>query len=256
MLSLHFDGCAGTARARRDRLVPARHVRRAASADAPRRAAPLVLLPWRDVALRHAVREPRARRGACCRRSSCAGWGRRACASGSPLPLLGVNAPGLLLECAHAHRRPPTARALDDAATGCASWPRAIAEGVAALRGGTSEPRAPRWCFGLVLIVAVAGGARAGSRGARRRGAARRRARRRPPTRAGTGFRSARLYFAARDGDSLVSEPRELLEQPRAARARRRAGGRAGPRPARRGRGGAAGRDLACCTSTSTTAGC
>ena len=30
---------------------------------------------------------------------------------------------------------------------------------------------------------------------------------------AGTGFRSARLWFVARSGDSLVSEPREVIEQ-------------------------------------------
>jgi spore germination protein GerM len=30
---------------------------------------------------------------------------------------------------------------------------------------------------------------------------------------AGTGFRSARLWFVARSGDSLVSEPREIIEQ-------------------------------------------
>jgi spore germination protein GerM len=30
---------------------------------------------------------------------------------------------------------------------------------------------------------------------------------------AGTGFRSARLWFVARSGDSLVSEPREMIEQ-------------------------------------------
>ena len=30
---------------------------------------------------------------------------------------------------------------------------------------------------------------------------------------AGTGFRSARLWFVARSGDALVSEPRELIEQ-------------------------------------------
>ena len=29
----------------------------------------------------------------------------------------------------------------------------------------------------------------------------------------GTGFRSARLWFVARSGDSLVSEPREVIEQ-------------------------------------------
>ena len=30
---------------------------------------------------------------------------------------------------------------------------------------------------------------------------------------AGTGFRSARLWFVARSGDALVSEPREIIEQ-------------------------------------------
>ena len=98
VISLHFDGVsAPAARGATAYFAPATF----AGADEPasQGGSAIVVLPWRDVATRHAVR---SRELAEAVRSALElrGLGPARLREVLPMPLLGVNAPGLLLECA------------------------------------------------------------------------------------------------------------------------------------------------------------
>ena len=101
VLSLHFDGYPGTrARGATAYCPPATFAApEPASAAAAARSQPVVLLPWRDVALRHAV-ESRQLAEAILSGLELRGQGPTRLRERLATPLLGVNAPGLVLECA------------------------------------------------------------------------------------------------------------------------------------------------------------
>ncbi len=99
VLSLHFDGFAGsTASGATAWCPPASFAEPAADARAAA-LAPVTLTPWRDVALRHAV-ESRALGEAVTAALEQNGLGPARVRERLTRPLLGVNAPALLLECA------------------------------------------------------------------------------------------------------------------------------------------------------------
>ncbi len=89
----------------------------------------LEVVPWRDVALRHAV-DSRALADAVLESLAGRGWGPVRLREILPLHLLGVNAPGIALECATLTSEADRARLA--APAGIASLATAIAEGVAA----------------------------------------------------------------------------------------------------------------------------
>ncbi len=101
VLSLHFDGLPG-ARARGVTAYspPATFAApEAAAGEAGARLAPVVMLPWRDVALRHAV-PSRSLAEALLSSLELRGMGPTRLRERLAVPLLGVNAPCLVLECA------------------------------------------------------------------------------------------------------------------------------------------------------------
>jgi N-acetylmuramoyl-L-alanine amidase len=99
VVSLHLDGFgAGRARGATAYCPPATFAQHAGGADGTTAQA-LVLLPWRDVASRHAV-ESRALAEAVLSALELRGQGPTRLRERLPFNLLGVNAPGLLLECA------------------------------------------------------------------------------------------------------------------------------------------------------------
>jgi len=107
VLALHFDGFEhAAARGATGYCAPATYAApggRFLSGDAeagdPPGPAPVVLLPWRDVGSRHAV-ESRALTEAVLSALELRGLGPTRLRERLPVDLLGVNAPGLLLECA------------------------------------------------------------------------------------------------------------------------------------------------------------
>jgi N-acetylmuramoyl-L-alanine amidase len=102
VLSLHFDGFPGPrARGATAYCPPATFAgpEPGRAADGAARSQPVVLLPWRDVALRHAV-ESRALAEAILSGLELRGQGPTRLRERLATPLLGVNAPGLVLECA------------------------------------------------------------------------------------------------------------------------------------------------------------
>ncbi len=107
---------------------------RAGSVEAAARAAGLVnLTPWRDVAFDRAV-ESRGLAEAVTTSLERAGFGPGAVRERLPLPLLGVTAPGVLLECGSLGNPEERARLLT--ATGIRDLARAIADGVFAWQRG------------------------------------------------------------------------------------------------------------------------
>ena len=101
VISLHFDGFPGPrARGATAYCPPATFAAPAdaAGSGAPR-SQPVSLLPWRDVALRHAV-ESRSLAETILSALELRGQGPTRLRERLTTPLLGVNAPGLMLECA------------------------------------------------------------------------------------------------------------------------------------------------------------
>ncbi|HYM81687.1 MAG TPA: N-acetylmuramoyl-L-alanine amidase, partial [Candidatus Limnocylindria bacterium] len=100
VLSLHLDGFAD-ARARGATCYspPATFAGQGEGVAGARAPAPVVLLPWREVATRHAV-QSRALAEAVLSALELRGQGPTRLRERLPYNLLGVNAPGLLLECA------------------------------------------------------------------------------------------------------------------------------------------------------------
>lgn len=97
-LSLHFDGFP-SADARGATAIVAPAIVGGVEAASGRWSLPVEVLPWRDVALRHAV-PSRALAEALRARLELAGQGPVRIRERLPLPLLGVNAPGVVLELA------------------------------------------------------------------------------------------------------------------------------------------------------------
>lgn len=129
VLSLHFDGFAsGRARGATAYCVPATYAA-GSEDDADRTRGGIALMPWRDVGVRYAV-QGRALAEAVLSSLDLAGQGPTRLRERMPTALLGVNAPGILLECA-------TLTAPDDRervtqAEGLRQLAVAIADGVAA----------------------------------------------------------------------------------------------------------------------------
>lgn len=123
VISLHFDGFAGPAAHGATALFP--EATFAEESGGPTSAVPM--LPWRDVAIRHAV-ESRALAEDLLSELELHGQGPTRFRTLLPYPLLGVNAPGVLLECATL-----TSRADRDRVTspdGMAALASTLADGV------------------------------------------------------------------------------------------------------------------------------
>jgi N-acetylmuramoyl-L-alanine amidase len=126
VLSLHFDGVPGSsARGITAYCPPATYGDRPGSAPGP--AAPIEILPWRDVATRHAVRA-RDVAETLLATLELRGHGPTRLRETLPYPLLGVNAPGLMLECGTLTW--PEDRARLQSPNGIADLAASIAEGV------------------------------------------------------------------------------------------------------------------------------
>ena len=132
VLSLHFGAVPGTQRSGATAWCPPAAVGTREGRPSP--TAPIVVVPWREVALRHAVRS---------REAAEAVLGALEAAGAGPVrlherlmrPLLGVNAPGLMLECATLSAIPDRLRVEEPA--GLQALAAAIADGVARwARGG------------------------------------------------------------------------------------------------------------------------
>jgi N-acetylmuramoyl-L-alanine amidase len=135
VLSLHLDGyAAGAPRGATAYVPPATLGAEAAGGPG---AGPLRLLPWRDVALRHAV-ESRALAQSVLEALALRGPGPVRLRETLPLHLLGVNAPGVSLECATLTSEADRERlARPD---GLAALAAAIAEGVVAWQRNEQAP--------------------------------------------------------------------------------------------------------------------
>ena len=130
VLSLHFDGAvSGGSRGVTAYCTPATFGGGAAADNTGPQ--PIVMLPWRDVATRHAVRS-RELAEALLSSLDLKGLGPTRLRETLPYPLLGVNAPGLLIECATLTSDADRARILG--ASGLADVARAIAAGLDAYR--------------------------------------------------------------------------------------------------------------------------
>jgi N-acetylmuramoyl-L-alanine amidase len=129
VLSLHFDGePSASARGVTAYCPPATFADTAAPEEGPR---PVLMLPWRDVATRHAVRS-RELAEAVLSAIDLRGLGPTRLREQLPYPLLGVNAPGLLLECGTLTSDADRARLAG--AQGLPDLARAIAAGLDAYR--------------------------------------------------------------------------------------------------------------------------
>jgi N-acetylmuramoyl-L-alanine amidase len=135
VLALHFDGHVDArARGVTCYIPPATYAAGAArdgARGATRGAAPLLLLPWRDVAVRHAV-PSRALAEALLSSLELRGQGPARLRERLPDPLLGVNAPGVLLECATLTAPGDRDRVMQE--EGLRQLAAAIADGVEAYR--------------------------------------------------------------------------------------------------------------------------
>jgi N-acetylmuramoyl-L-alanine amidase len=133
VLSLHFDGFSSArARGATAYCTPATFATIGESGDAEerqRRSGAIVLLPWRDVSVRHAV-QGRALAEAVLSSMELAGQGPTRLRERMPTALLGVNAPGILLECATLTA--PADRERVTQAEGLRQLAVAIADGVVA----------------------------------------------------------------------------------------------------------------------------
>jgi N-acetylmuramoyl-L-alanine amidase len=99
VLSLHFDGLPLSRARGASAYCPPADVSATAGQLGGMGPSAIVLLPWRDVAARHAVAS-RALAEAVLSSLELRGMGPTRLRERLPYPLLGVNAPGLLLECA------------------------------------------------------------------------------------------------------------------------------------------------------------
>jgi len=126
VLSLHFDGVPGSkARGFTAYCPPATSGESAPGGNGfP---SPIEILPWRDVATRHAVRAREIAESVTAS-VELRGDGPARLRETLPYPLLGVNAPGLLLECATLTSSDDRARL--DSPGGVAELAASIAEGV------------------------------------------------------------------------------------------------------------------------------
>jgi len=132
LLSLHFDAVPGTQRAGATAWCPPARLGAQAGSSSPR--APIVLVPWREVALGHAV-QSRAAAEAILGALDAAGAGPVRLRERLMTPLLGVDAVGLMLDCATLSAIPDRLRVEDP--RGLPDLAAAIAEGVARwVRGG------------------------------------------------------------------------------------------------------------------------
>ena len=129
VLSLHFDGAPSTAARGVTAYCPPATFSGSAVADAGPQ--PVTMLPWRDVATRHAVRS-RELAESVLSALDLRGLGPTRLREQLPYPLLGVNAPGLLLECATLTSDADRARVSGE--QGLADLARAIAAGLDAYR--------------------------------------------------------------------------------------------------------------------------
>ena len=131
VLSLHFDGFPGVLARGASAYCPPAVVGGSSEsrADAASAAAPLLVLPWREVASRHAV-ESRALAEAVLSSLELRGEGPTRLREVLPMSLLGVNAPGMLLECATLTSEVDRARLAQS--DGMAALASAIADGIEA----------------------------------------------------------------------------------------------------------------------------
>jgi len=99
VLSLHFDGLAGSRACGATAWCPPASFAEGRPDARTAAFTPVAMTPWRDVAVRHAV-ESRALADAVTDAMERHGVGPARVRERLPVPLLGVNAPGLALECA------------------------------------------------------------------------------------------------------------------------------------------------------------
>jgi N-acetylmuramoyl-L-alanine amidase len=126
LISLHFDGYGDAgARGATATVAPAT----VGAAEVPRWSLPVEVLPWRDVALRHAV-PSRALAEVLRARLELTGQGPVRIRERLPVPLLGVNAPGVVLELATLTS--PADRERVTASNGVRALAVAVAEALAA----------------------------------------------------------------------------------------------------------------------------
>jgi N-acetylmuramoyl-L-alanine amidase len=130
VLSLHFDAVPGTPRAGATAWCAPADLGAPAGPASPR--APLALLPWRDVGARRAV-AARAAAEAVLEALERAGHGPVRLRERLMAPLLGVDAAGVMLDCATLSAPADRARVSDE--RGLQSLAVAIAEGVARWAG-------------------------------------------------------------------------------------------------------------------------
>ncbi len=131
VVSLHFDAVPNTQRSGATAWCPPAEVGAREGPFSPR--APLVLLPWREVALRRAVLS-RAAAEAILGALDASGAGPVRLRERLMVPLLGVDAAGLLLDCATLSAIPDRIRVEDPRRL--QELAAAIAEGVARWAGG------------------------------------------------------------------------------------------------------------------------
>ncbi len=130
VVSLHFDGAPGPAAHGATAYVPPATY--GGAEPVARGAAPVALLPWRDVATRHAVNS-RVLAESVMSSLELRGLGPARLREALPYPLLGVNAPGLMLECGTLTSESDRARVM--AAGGLRQLADAIAAGIEAYGG-------------------------------------------------------------------------------------------------------------------------
>jgi N-acetylmuramoyl-L-alanine amidase len=131
VVSLHFDAVPGTTRSGATAWCPPAGI--GTREDPPTARGPLVLMPWREVALRRAV-QSRAAAEAILGALDAAGAGPVRLRERLMTPLLGVDAAGLMLDCATLSAIPDRIRVEDP--RGLQDLAVAIAEGVARWAGG------------------------------------------------------------------------------------------------------------------------
>ena len=131
VISLHFDGLPGSRASGASAYCPAADVGGSAGQLGGIGPGSITLLRWRDVAARHAV-ESRALAEAVLSALELRGMGPTRLRERLPFPLLGVNAPGMLLECATLTS--PDDRRRVSRADGLESLARAVVDGLEAYR--------------------------------------------------------------------------------------------------------------------------
>jgi N-acetylmuramoyl-L-alanine amidase len=130
VLSLHFDGVTSAAKRGATAFCPPA-IAGAASAASASATSTIEVLPWRDAALRHAV-ESRALAERILASIDLRLPGPTRLREMLPCPLLGVDAPGLLLECATLTSEADRARVTS--AAGLSELATAIVDGIEAFQ--------------------------------------------------------------------------------------------------------------------------